>query len=513
MSLLEVTKLSHYFETKTLYENVSFTLYKGEHIGVVGQNGVGKSTLIKILAGEIAPEYGNIKWNKNITVGYMDQYAEIDKSITILEYLKTAYEQLFNIEKKMSILYEEGSQDESKLILASEYQEYLISNGFYSIDAEIEKTVKGLGINAIGTDKLISELSGGERAKIILAKLFLNKPDVLLMDEPTNFFDKEHIDWMENYLSNFEGTFIIVSHDFDFLDKISNRIYNIEFGNIKKYNGSYSNFNLQKHNLEKEHVRKYKEQQKYIAKVEDYIRKNIAGVNSAIAKGRQKQLDKIERIETLKSFQSIKIHFKEYASYGGNALEVKNLEVGYRNAILPKLNFTVKNGEKLVITGFNGIGKSTLLKTLIRKIRPISGFFDFAPKTKIGYYEQDLNWENLNLTPLEIVGRYYPKMTQKEIRKYLSECQVTGNNALKKIAYLSGGEQSKVKLCILLLGEYNFLILDEITNHFDMETKEAIKKSLIDFNGTVILVSHEANFYNKVATNFFNIENCYKKLI
>ena len=510
MSLLEVKSLSHTYGDRKLYNNACFELYKGEHMGVVGINGAGKSTLLKIICGTVIPDEGEIKWQSNIKIGILDQYAEIIGDYNVYDYLKTAFNELYKIEEKLNKLYEEMAYNQNENIMkkAAVYQEILDEKDFYSIDSTIKKVATGLGIDAIGYDKDLKKLSGGQRAKIILAKLLLQKPDILLLDEPTNFLDKEHIKWLSEYLRDFKGAFIIVSHDFDFLDTITTCICDVDHKNIRKYSGGYLAFLKQKERLQEDYVRRYSEQQREIEKLEKYIVKNKVRASTAkMAKGRQKQLDKIEKIDA-PSFKTLKpvIKFKYVEATPTNALSIKNLEVGYRYKILPQLNFSIKNGEKVVITGFNGIGKSTLLKTIIGEIKSLSGKVKFGENIKPGYYEQDLKWENDGMNPIEIISDEFPKMTRNEIRKHLSQCGVKSETALQSIKSLSGGEQSKVKLCRLTLTLCNLLILDEITNHMDLESKVALKEALISYGGTVVLVSHEASFYEDLADRIINIE-------
>jgi len=511
MSLLKLTNLSHSFIDKPLYKDASFELYKGEHIGVVGQNGAGKSTLINILLGNVVPDKAIIKWQSNIKIGHLDQYAQIKENMSVLEYLHTSYKKLYDIEFEMNKLYQESSitHDEEMLKKASSYQEYLSENDFYSIDYEINKVVVGLGLDVIGTDKFIGELSGGQKAKVILAKLLLTLPDVLLLDEPTNFLDKEHVDWLANYLSAFKGAFIVVSHDFDFLEKITTGICDIEFGTIKKYNGKYSEFLKQKTFLREDYIRQYNSQQKEIQRTEAYIRKNKAGVNTRNAMGRQKQLDRVERLAPPTFVDKPRFIFPKTTLPSYRALSVKNLEVGYYYPILPKLNFSIEGGQKLVITGFNGIGKSTLLKTLVGEIPSVSGNYKFTDNVKIGYYEQDLKWTDNNKTPFEIISDAYPSMIKKEIIKNLAICGVKEEHNDRSISSLSGGEQSKVKLCKLILSPFNFLIMDEPTNHFDKETKEVLENAIREFQGSIILVSHEEKFYKGWVDKIINIEDLF----
>ncbi|MEC0135733.1 ABC-F family ATP-binding cassette domain-containing protein [Paenibacillus macerans] len=507
MSLLQVENLSHSFGDKKLYDNASFELYKGEHMGIVGQNGAGKSTLIRVLLGEIMPDQGIVKWQSQIQIGHLDQYAEIDRNDTIAEYLKTAYADLFEMERRMNRLYEESAAtgNSAMLLQAAEYQEKLEARDFYQIDSQILKVASGLGIDAIGLQRQIGELSGGQRAKVILAKLLIEEPDVLLLDEPTNFLDKEHVAWLAGYLADFAGAFIVVSHDFEFLEKVTTCICDIEFGTVKKYYGKYSDFLRQKEHLREDYVRRYHAQQKKIEKTEEYIRRNIAGVNSKIAQGRRKQLERMEKLAPPAFTHKPSIRFRELPMSAQTSLKVSDLEVGYGAPLLPKIHFSVMGGQKLVITGFNGIGKSTLLNTLVGRIAAVSGRFRFSEQVKVGYFEQDLKWANGALTPLQIISEQYPSLGMKEIRRYLALCGLKDELVTQEIRTLSGGEQSKVKLCGLVLAPCNFLILDEPTNHLDAETKAALQDALRQFQGSVILVSHEERFYREWADKVISL--------
>ncbi|TCZ80956.1 ABC-F family ATP-binding cassette domain-containing protein [Paenibacillus albiflavus] len=508
MSLLEIMDMSHSFGDKRLYKQVNLELYKGEHLGVVGQNGTGKSTLIHILTGEVIPDEGTVRWQSNLKIGYLDQYAMMDNSSTIREYLQTAYTELYEIEIMLQALYEKSAAtgDETFLHKAAEYQQQLDQNDFYLVDSQIDKIATGLGLDAIGCDRVIETLSGGQRAKVILAKLLLEQPDVLVLDEPTNFLDTTHIEWLSDYLMNSKQAFIVVSHNFAFLDRITNCICDIEGETIRKYYGKYTEFLKQKAHLREDHIRQYYAQQKKIEETEAFIRKNIAGVNSKNAKGRRKQLERMERIAPPTFVSKPFFNFRELPLSVHKALEVKKLEVGYNTPLLPELNFVVTGGSKFVITGFNGIGKSTLLKTLVGTLPSISGSYRFAAPVNVGYFEQDLEWDNDQLTPLQIISESYPQMNVKEIRRHLAGCGVKDTHVMQSINTLSGGEQSKVKLCRLMLSACNLLILDEPTNHLDAETKTALQKALQQFKGSVILVSHEPAFYKDWADRIFNIE-------
>ena len=508
MSLLEVKELTHTFDENVLYKNAGFTLNKGEHIGIVGQNGAGKCTLIKICTTQIMPDHGRVIWQPNTTIGYLDQYVEIDCTFTIKEFLKSAFADLFDMEAQAIQLYEKASDGDMKsLERASYYQEQLETHDFYSIDTAIERVANGLGLAAIGLDSPIAEMSGGQRVKVILAKLLLQKPDVLLLDEPTNFLDKDHVTWLAEYLCALENAFLVVSHDIYFLDKIANRICDIDHNTITKYYGTYSEFLRKKTLLRGNYIRQYTAQQKKIKRTEEFIRKNIAGRNAKIARGRQKQLDRMDKMEILDQKEIIpQFNFCSLPLTNTEHLRVNHLAVGYHYPVLSDINFSIKGGQKVVIKGFNGIGKSTLLKTLTGQIPAMQGHFKFSDQAILGYFEQDLSWDEPDQTPIEIVSNAYPDIVIKDVRRHLAQCGISSKHAMQAIGTLSGGEQAKVKMCLLTLRPCNFLIMDEPTNHLDIQAKEALKEALMDFAGTVLLVSHEEAFYQGWTQRVISVE-------
>lgn len=508
MGLIEVINISHTFGDKELYSNASFELFKGEHMGLVGQNGTGKTTLLNSIIGETIPDKGEIRRQKDLRIGYLDQHAKIDTTVTVFEYLKTAFSELYEVEARLNSIYDNMANDngDDAFRKVAYYQNVLDCRGFYQIESTVLKVADGLGITAIGMENQLKSLSGGQRAKVILAKLLLENPNLLLLDEPTNFLDKEHIEWLVDYLKAFEGAFIVISHDFDFLDKITTCICDIEFGRIEKYNGNFSKFMKLKELKRENYINEFESQQKQIKKYEEYIAKNKARASTAnMAKSRQKQLDKIDRISTPESAPKPNFHFEALPISTDKTLVVKNLEIGYYYPLLPKLNFEIASGQKIVITGFNGIGKSTLLKTLIREIPAISGKFQFADNIKIGYFQQDLIWEDESQNSVQIVSDRFPNLSEKQVRKHLSQCGIKAKNAMQPVSTLSGGEQAKIKLCILMLTQANLLILDEPTNHLDADTKEAFRNELIKWKGNIIFVSHEASFYKDWADRIINI--------
>ncbi|RDY33295.1 ABC-F family ATP-binding cassette domain-containing protein [Lachnotalea glycerini] len=512
MSLLNIMELTHSFSDNLIFKNTELSLNKGEHIGIVGQNGTGKSTLIKICMGQIIPDIGRIVWQPRITVGCLDQYAQIDENMTMETFLKSAFLKLYEMEEKMNKLYYQAAAGDRNLLeLAAQYQKQLEMNDFYSINTQIERVANGLGLLALGLERPIELMSGGQRAKVILAKLLLEKPDILLLDEPTNFLDKNHIMWLSDYLSNLENAFMVVSHDYDFLEKITNRICDIDNKKISKYYGTYSEFLKKKMLLREDYIRQYSAWQKEVKNTEEFIRKNIAGRKSKMARGRQKQLDRMDKMEALNQ-KEIKpsFHFNEISLTNTKHLIVKHLYAGYHKAILSDINFSINGGQKVVITGFNGIGKTTLLKTLVGQISSIRGSFAFSEQVKFGYFEQDLKWQDETQTPIQIISENNPSLVIKEVRKHLARCGILNQHAVQAVGTLSGGEQAKVRMCMLLMKPCNFLIMDEPTNHLDIQAKEALKIALSHFSGTVLLVSHEEAFYRDWVQKVIDIERSNK---
>lgn len=513
MSLIKILNLNYSIGEKTLYNDCSFVLNPKEHLAIVGKNGVGKSTLIKIITNQISPDTIDIEIDKNIKIGYLDQYAQIDYSLTILQYLQTAFSYLYEIEQKMIEAYEKSSEDEKYFEKAVSFQNTLESNNFYNLDILIEKVASGLGITAIGLNKKINSLSGGQRAKVILAKLLLEKPDLLLLDEPTNFLDKEHIDWLTQYLQNFEKAFILISHNTDFLNKVTTHIIEINNHKFLKFNGNYASYLKQKDLMVDDYAKRYEKQQKQIEKAEDFIRRNIAGSNSKNARGRRKQLERMEKLPPpSKERPKPVFSFKQIYCSIQQKLIIDNLSIGYNDvSLIENINLIISGGEKVVIKGFNGIGKTTLIKTLLKIIKPISGKFEFSETIKPVYYQQDILWENDLLTPLDIVKKHYSNLNEREARSLLSKYGLSQKDIMQQITTLSGGEQAKVKFCLLTNKQTNFLILDEPTNHLDVQAKDSLKNTLSNFEGTILLVCHEENFYKDIATKIIDISKLGKK--
>ena len=508
MSLLEITGLTHTFGETALYKNAALTLNKGEHMGVVGQNGAGKSTLVKICTGQTIPDEGRVAWQPGVTLGYLDQYAALDPATTMRAFLRSAFARLYAVEAEMNAQYTlAAAGDEAALAAAAQCQDTLDQSGFYELDTRIEQVAGGLGLLALGLERPIAKMSGGQRAKVILAKLLLQKPDVLLLDEPTNFLDKEHVAWLAEHLAGLPNAYLVVSHDYAFLDKIANRICDIDNLTLHKYFGSYAAFTTKKALLREDYIRQYAAQQKEIKKTEAFIRKNIAGQNSKMARGRQKQLAHMDKLEALDQKEiRPSFHFTALPLTTTKHLTAKGLAVGYHYPLLSGIELSVKGGQKVVVTGFNGIGKSTLLNTLMGRLPPLQGSFAFAGQVTTGYFSQDLQWQNGDDSPLATLTAAYPRLTAKEARKQLARCGIPSHLVLQPVRTLSGGEQAKLKLCLLIQHPCNFLILDEPTNHLDIQAKAALQTGLIEFPGTVLLVSHEELFYRAWADRVIRLE-------
>ncbi|WP_270740037.1 ABC-F family ATP-binding cassette domain-containing protein [Massilioclostridium coli] len=517
MSILTVEHVSHGFGARKILEDASFRLLKGEHIGLVGANGEGKTTFLNIITGKLMPDEGNISWCKRITTGYLDQYSTLTPGKTIREVLREAFQYLFDLEQEMMELYDkmgDCSPEEMDAMMedVGEIQETLEHNGFYIIDSKIEEYANGLGLGEIGLDRDVTELSGGQRAKVLLTKLLLQNPMILILDEPTNFLDENHITWLKNFLKNYENAFILVSHDIPFLNDVVNVIYHVENAVLTRYTGNYEQFKemyeLKKRQLEQA----YEKQQKEIAHLEDFIARNKARVATTnMAKSRQKKLDKMELIELAKEKIKPSFSFRTARTPGRCVITAENLVIGYDSPLTKPLNFILERNQKVAVKGVNGLGKTTLLKTLLGIQSAISGKVELDQFVEVGYFEQEV--PDSSKTALDTIWEEYPSMTNAEVRAALARCGLTTEHITSQMKVLSGGENAKVRLCSLMLKECNLLVLDEPTNHLDVDAKEELKKALREFKGTVLLVSHEPEFYQDVATEIWNVEDWTTKIV
>ncbi len=518
MSILTVENVSHGFGARQILDKASFRLLKGEHVGLVGANGEGKSTFLRIITGELTPDEGRIEWCNRITTGYLDQHTTLTKGKSIREVLREAFQRMFDLEQEMLQIYEkmaDASEAEMTALLedVGEIQNMLEHNGFYIIDAKIEEVANGLGLGEIGLERDVSELSGGQRSKVLLTKLLLENPMILIMDEPTNFLDENHIQWLRHYLQNYENAFILVSHDIPFLNEVVNVIYHVENAVLNRYSGNYDNFE-QMHQLKKvQNQKAYEKQQKEIERLEDFVARNKARAATAnLAKSRQKKLDKMDIIEKDRERLKPSFKFREARAPGKFVVQATNLVIGYDEPLTRPLNLALERGKKVAIKGVNGLGKSTLLKTLLGLLQPVAGEVKHDQFVYPGYFEQESSHANYR-TALEEVWDEFPGMSNAEVRGALAGCGLTREHIATQMMVLSGGENAKVRLCKLMLKEINWLILDEPTNHLDVAAKEELQKALREFKGTVVIVSHEPEFYQDWVTDVWNVEDWTTKVV
>ena len=499
MSILEVKNLSHGFGDRAIFENVSFRLLKGEHIGLVGANGEGKSTFMSIVTGKLQPDEGKVEWSKYVTAGSLDQHAVLEKGMTVRDVLRTAFDELFKTEERINEIYmsmaDEGADVDALMEEVGELQDRLETRDFYTLDAKIDEVARALGVMDFGMDTDVTDLSGGQRTKILLAKLLLEKPDILLLDEPTNYLDAEHIAWLKRYLQEYENAFVLISHDIPFLNDVINIVYHVENQDLVRYAGDYDNFQsvyaMKKAQLEAA----YERQQKEIADLQDFVNRNKARVATRnMAMSRQKKLDKMEIIELQAEKPKPEFHFKESRTPGRFIFQTKDLVIGYDRPLTKSpLKLTFERNQKVAIVGANGIGKTTLLKSLLGIIQPLEGEVETGDFIDLGYFEQEA--EGSRQTPLEAVWDAFPALNQAEVRAALAKCGLTSKHIESQIQVLSGGEQAKVRFCLLMNRENNVLVLDEPTNHLDVDAKDELKRALQAFKGSVLMVCHEPEFY------------------
>lgn len=518
MSILTVKNLTHGFGDRAIFNQVSFRLLRGEHIGLVGANGEGKSTFMNIITRKLEPDEGQIEWAKNVRVGYLDQHMVLHRGLTIRDVLNSAFQYLFDMEQQVNQMYEqmsEASPDDMEKLLedVGTLQEVLTNSDFYTIDAKVDETARGLGLDDIGLDKDVEDLSGGQRTKVLLAKLLLEKPDILLLDEPTNYLDEQHIYWLRRYLQEYDNAFILISHDIPFLNSVINLIYHMENQELNRYVGDYDNF-MQVYEVKRQQLESaYKRQQQEISELKDFVARNKARVSTRnMAMSRQKKLDKMEVIELAREKPKPQFAFLESRAPGKLIFETKDLVIGYDNPLSKPLNLRMERGQKLALTGANGIGKTTLLKSILGENRPLSGAVELGDYLYIGYFEQEIKQTN-DRTCIEDVWEEFPHLGQAEVRAALAKCGLTTKHIESKIEVLSGGEKAKVRLCKLMNKESNLLVLDEPTNHLDVDAKAELKRALQEYHGSVLLICHEPEFYTDLVTDVWNCETWTTKVI
>ena len=517
MSILNVEHLTHGFGDRAIFEDVSFRLLKGEHIGLIGANGEGKSTFMSIVTGRLMPDEGKVEWAKNVRAGYLDQHAVLEEGMTIGDVLRSAFSWLFDMETEMNQMFEQmadATPEEMERLLeeTGTYQELLEQHDFYMIDAKVDEVARALGLMDLGLDRDVTDLSGGQRTKVLLAKLLLEKPDILLLDEPTNYLDEEHIAWLKRYLLDYENAFILISHDIPFLNEVVNIIYHMENQELNRYVGDYEHFQevyaMKKAQLEAA----YRRQQQEISELKDFVARNKARVSTRnMAMSRQKKLDKMDVIELAAERPKPDFHFQYGQTPGKMLFETHDLVIGYDEPLSKPLNFSMERGQKIALVGTNGIGKTTLLKSILGLIPSISGECELGEKLQLGYFEQEVSPDNRN-SCIEEIWEEFPSFSQYEVRSALAKCGLTTKHIESQVRVLSGGEQAKVRLCKLLNRDTNFLLLDEPTNHLDVDAKDALKTALQEYRGSILLICHEPEFYQDVVDEIWNMSQWTTKL-
>lgn len=516
MILLQINKLEKSYDGEVIFSDVDFEVKTGERIAIVGRNGAGKTTLMKIIAGVESYDEGNISKGKQITMGYLTQQMTLDSNDTVMNEMKKPFKDVINIEDKMNTLtdwlsihadaYEQDLYKEKLSQYEALSNQYELMDG-YNYESKIKTVLTGLDFKESDFDRQIQSFSGGQKTRLSMAQMLLSEPDLLLLDEPTNHLDMETTEWLENYLTHFKGAIVIISHDRYFLDKIVNQVYDVALGSVKKYVGNYSKFLKERDAHYEKVMAEYERQQSEIKKLETFVEKNITRAStSGMAKSRRKVLERMERIEKPRlDAKSAQINFEINRATGEDVLKVQNLDIGYSKSITPPINLEVKRHDRIAIIGPNGIGKSTLIKTIAQKIPALGGNIVYGSNIQIGYYDQKQAEFTSNMTILDYVWNQYSHMPEKDIRTILGRFLFTQEEVKKVINDLSGGEKARLQLALLMLEKNNVLILDEPTNHLDIDSKEMLEQALQNFEGTLLFVSHDRYFINELANSIFHI--------
>ncbi|MDI3309917.1 MAG: ABC-F type ribosomal protection protein [Thermoanaerobacterium sp.] len=509
MAIISANNVNLSYGINSILENISFIVNEGDKIGVVGDNGAGKSTLFKLIVKDLQPDSGNISMPL-ITIGYLEQNAYIISDKSIYDEVKTVFQDIENLEndiKKLEKLIAD-TKDESKLDkLLDEYSkltdEYNKKEG-YSVDSKVRGVLIGLGFSQEEFDKPVSTLSGGQKTRLMLAKALLKNPDVLLLDEPTNHLDIPSIEWLEQYLRFFRGTVMVISHDRFFLDRIATRIFEIENKTLKSYDGNYTEYVKKKNEEISIMMKAYEEQQKEIKRIQEMImiQKNRRREKSVkMAESKQKLLDKMEKIDKPSiNNETIKLSFDFIEKSGNDVLKVSDLSLSFNKPVFHNISFEVYKGDRIAILGPNGVGKTSLLKIIVGEIENYEGSVSLGTNVAIGYYQQEFSNLNDEKSIIDEIWDENPYLTQTEVRTMLGSFLFSGDDVFKQIGKLSGGEKARVSLLKLILSKANFLLLDEPTNHLDLKSKEVLEKALLDFGGTLLFVSHDRYFIDKIAT-------------
>lgn len=504
--------LEKQFGANTLFKNVNFSIDSNARIGLIGPNGVGKTTLLKIMTGEEEATHGDFTINKNIDVGYIAQENDLNENKTIWDEMLSVFTPLINMGKKISDLQEEMSANPQKNDLLKQYDQLQYSfeqQGGYTYQADIKSVLNGFNFPEATWTKKVGSLSGGEKTRLSFVKLLLRKPPLLLLDEPTNYLDLDTLDWLENYLKNYSGAILVVSHDQYFLDNLATQIFELQFGKLTVFKGNYSAYVAERQLRDRQQEEAYEKQQEKIKKDEEFIQKNIVRAKTTKrAQSRRKQLEKMERISPPKHKNKVRINFQSERPSGKEVLILRDLTIGYpTKTVVHDISLQINKGDRVAVIGQNGIGKSTLLKTVMKELKPKKGSIKYGASLDIGYYDQELQGLDPGKTVIDTVWDRHKTMPEKDVRSILASFLFTAKDIDKTVGQLSGGQKARLTLTVLSLEHNNFLLMDEPTNHLDLEAKEVLEQALQNYDGTLLFVSHDRYFINQLANKIVEIKN------
>ncbi|HJE50293.1 MAG TPA: ABC-F family ATP-binding cassette domain-containing protein [Lactobacillus johnsonii] len=517
MIIAQAQDLEQRFGGNTIFSNISFSVPDNARIGLVGPNGAGKTTLLKIMTGQQEPTSGQFTINKGLKVGYIAQENALDEDKTIWDEMLTVFDNLIEKNKRITKMQEqiaEHPEDEDLLKRYDQLAYDFEQEGGFTYQAEIKSILNGFNFKENTWQKVIGTLSGGEKTRLAFVKLLLQKPPVLLLDEPTNYLDLDTLDWLEAFLKNYQGAIITVSHDQYFLDHLANQIFELNFGKLTTFKGNYSQYVKERELMNNQQEAAYEKQQEKIKKEEEFIQKNLVRASTTKrAQSRRKALDKMERIKPPKHKQKVRINFTSDRPSGKEVLIAKDLTIGYPDkTMVSDIDFQVNKNDRVAIIGPNGIGKSTLLKTIMKKLEPKDGSIKYGASLDIGYYDQELQSLDPSKTVLDTIWDRHKTMPEKDVRSILASFLFTAEDIDKTVGQLSGGQKARLTLTVLSLEKDNFLLMDEPTNHLDIEAKEVLEQALDTYDGTLLFVSHDRYFINELANKIISVRDGHAKI-